>query len=265
MQLNKRNIKTSLYRILQSTRILPSVWMMRNPIKIHEYYQVVSGSSLQKHHVILDLGCGKGFQTQMLARRCESAIGVDINERPISEANRFLSNSCVEHKVSFLCTRIEEANLPPSSFDRIFSFCVLEHIPNLRSVLTEIARLLKPGGELHVSVDSLATVKDAELLTKHRLEHFVVQYFTKETLKRQLETSGLEVMDIFPILTSDYARKEFEMRIRQTPSVSGPITRMLRYKRFRDEDTHSLSSEGIMIVGRARRPLASDRDEDKKA
>lgn len=263
--LTKRAIKTILYRILQSARILPSVWMMRNPLKIHEYYQVVSGSSLQKHHVILDLGCGKGFHTQLLARQSDAAIGVDINERPIKEADRFLSNSCVQHKTKFLCARIEEANLPPSSFDRVFSFCVLEHIPDLQSVLAEIVRLLKPGGELHVSVDSLATVKDAELLGRHKQEHFVVQYFTQETLKQQLQASGLEVVEVFPILTSEYARHEFERRIRSGNYGFGLVTRMLRYKRLRDEDNRSASNDGILIVGRARRPLASKKDGTEKA
>jgi 2-polyprenyl-3-methyl-5-hydroxy-6-metoxy-1,4-benzoquinol methylase len=233
--------------------------MMQNPIKIHEFFSVVSGASLKKHHHVLDLGCGKGFQTQLLAAGCEKVIGVDIQERPIQEAYRFLRHSPVEDKVKFICTSLEEANLPPSSLDRVFSFCVLEHIPNLGGVLAEIVRLLKPGGELHVSVDSLATVKDPELLAKHRQEHFVNQYFTAASLNQQLRASGLQVLEIFPIFTGEFARHQFEERIRRGSFGQGMINRVLSYKRLRDEDKHSSSKEGIMLVARARRPLTDDK------
>jgi ubiquinone/menaquinone biosynthesis C-methylase UbiE len=233
--------------------------MHPNPFKIYEFIEVVSGSRLKQEHSILDLGCGKGHWTLSLARRCHMAIGVDTSESQIAVARRFARHSPAKDRVQFLCTRLEEANLPATSLDRVFSFCVLEHILNLDRVLAEAVRLLKPGGELHVSVDSLANVKDRPLLAKHKCDHLVVQYFTEDSLQRQLQAAGLEVFEIYPILTSEFARQEFEKRIRRGYK-HGLVKRILLYRRFRDEDRHSRSREGIMLVGRARRPVIDGMD-----
>lgn len=234
--------------------------MMRNPFKLHEYFQVVRGAGLKKQHQILDLGCGKGFQTQVLARACNGAIGIDVAEQQITEAKLFLKHSCVEHKVRFLCTPLEKAGLPADSFDRIFSFCVLEHIPNLDEVLHELVRLLKPGGELHASVDALTSVRDLSLLGRHKRDHHVVQYFTSASLRRELQGAGLEVQEIFPIMTGEFARREFETRITQKDFSRGLLQRVYFYRRLVAEDRRSSRKEGIMLVCRARRPFADGED-----
>src|SRR5262249_31387976 len=159
------------YRAAQWSRVVPSLWMLRNPFKIHEYVEVVSGANLTPDHVALDLGCGKGFQTQILARTCRRVLGLDVSPAKIAEAPRVLRGSCVERKVDFVAGKVEEAGLSASSLDRVLSFCVLEHIANLDEVLRELARLLKPGGELHASVDALASIRDPELLARHRRDH----------------------------------------------------------------------------------------------
>jgi SAM-dependent methyltransferase len=252
--MNRREIKTFAFRVIQLLRIVPSVWMFRNPFKIHEFLEVTKDSRLRNSHNSLDLGCGKGFQTQILARWCAKAVGVDTSKTAISMARRFLRHSCVEKKVQFICNRIENAELPDCSFDRVFSFCTLEHIPDLATVLSEIYRLLKPGGELHISLDSLANLSSRVLIEKHRRDHSVVQYFTVASIKSQLETFGLEPFEIFPIFTSDFSRREFERRIEEEHYGYGLMKRVSVYRVLRDWDQRNKSSKGIMLIARARRP-----------
>ena len=252
-----RGVKILAFRVAQLLKITPNVWMFGNPFKIHEFLEVSKGAHLQKQHVVLDIGCGKGFQTQILARSSARAIGIDISERAISQARWFLHQSCVERRVEFICARIEDADLIPCAFDRVFSFCTFEHIPDIQVVLSEILRLLKPGGELHVSVDSLANVKSLVLLEKHKRDHSVVQYFTPVSIRRELEMVGLEPFEIFPIFTSDFARNEFKRRIEEKNYGYGPINRVSAYKALRDRERQSNSPEGIMLVARARRPISS--------
>lgn len=251
--MNILNAKVLLYRILQKLRIEPSILVVRNPFKIYEFFALLSGASLEKRHVVLDLGCGRGFQAQVLARYCKKVIGIDIDRKAIKDAKKFLRGSYVENNVEFICASLEEADLPESSLDRVFSFCVLEHISNPRTVLQEIARLLKPGGELHMSVDSLAPISSPTLLAKHREDHHVAQYFTKESLKQELETIGLEVLEIVPILTSQSAIREFEESIMHGGYQGGFIRRMIVYNQLRDGDRIFSGTEGIMLVGRARK------------
>ena len=233
---------------------------MRNPFKIHEFQRVVSGSQLGPNDSILDLGCGKGFQTQVLARSCRSAVGLDVSEKQIEQARFFLRHSYVEKKVKFIAGRLEDVRLPSESFDRVFSFCVLEHIPNLDQVLRELARVLKPGGELHASVDALTSIKDEHLIARHKSDHHVVQYFTPSSLRRQLEAAGLEVFAISPIMTSEFATRQFEDRIGRADFSYGLVNRFRFNRRLRTEEESvgkasavSDNDRGIMIVVRARR------------
>lgn len=247
-------LRRAVYRMLQGAHVLPSVWMLGNPFKIWEYLAVMSGVRLDPAHEVLDLGCGRGFQTQVLARKCKRVVGLDVSPAQISGAREFLRGSPVSHRVEFLCTRLEDAHFPDASFDRVISFCVLEHIPNVPLVLKEIARILKPGGELHASVDSLGTIRDQALIQKHRADHHVVQYFTPQSLRQQLVDAGLEVLEISPILTGEFARREFEKRILAGRYGCAMHRKVSFVRRLAAEDGKEGVQDGIMLIGRARRP-----------
>ncbi len=250
----RRLAKLGAYRVAQISHAVPTVWMLRNPFKIHEYVEVVSGARLQPQHAILDLGCGKGFQTQILARSVAHAIGLDVSPSKIAEARNFLRHSCVEDRVRFIAGKIEDVALPAASLDRVISFCVLEHIPNLDEVLQELMRLLKPGGEMHVSVDALASILNPELLSRHRRDHFVVEYFTPQTLRARLVSAGFEVTEIRPIMTGEFAREQFEARIQRSDFTHGLFDRVRFTRRLREDDRQSGSPDGIMLIARARKP-----------
>lgn len=232
--------------------IPPRIWMVHNPYKIYEFIRVTRDSGLQKHHSILDLGCGNGIWTLSLARKCRKTIGVDTSVERIKTAQRFLVNSPLRNRVEFLCARLEDTDLPAACLDRVYSLCTLEHIVNMDRVLEEILRVLKPGGELHLSVDSLANLRQESVIAKHQRDHSVVRYFTNGSFHKALCSAGFEVLDIFPILTSEFAKEQFRERILHGYS-HGVIRRLLLYKRFWDEDRSSQSKEGIMLIGRCRR------------
>lgn len=243
----------SLFTVCQIIGIPPCIWMIKSPFKIYEFLEVLSASELKREHSILDLGCGTGHWTLSLARQCQEAVGIDISESNIRFARNFVRNSHLKHRVQFLCTTLEQAGFSPGSFDRIFSFCVLEHIKNPEKVLAEVFRILKPGGQLHISVDSLANIRDKALLNKHKQEYSVYRYFTEASLRQQLTAVGFEVMGIYPILKGNFARQEFEKRI-QARYKRTLVARIRLYKRFQREDRRSKGQEGVMLIGRARRP-----------
>jgi len=249
--------RSMIRRILERIGISPgawSVWFFTSPFKIYEFISVVEGINLRAHHTVLDFGCGKGRQTQLLAKKCKSIVGIDVNERKIATANRFLKFSMHRRRKTFMCRDIEEAGLPSNHFDYIISFCVLEHVENLDEVMREFVRILKPGGQIHVSVDSLATIKDASIVERHKTINAVIQYFDAETLNQVFERSGLHVEEIAPIRRGEFARQEFEKRI--ATGYKGAIFKRIRdYKRLGTEDKNMDSKEGLFIIGRATKPL----------
>jgi SAM-dependent methyltransferase len=86
---------------------------------------------------VLDLGAGAGIVSQMNFRgECREICGVDPDPRVVD--NPYLD----EGKVAFG----EKLPYPDSKFDVVFCDNVMEHLDNPVAVLTEVARVLKPGG-----------------------------------------------------------------------------------------------------------------------
>lgn len=96
---------------------------------------------------VLEIGLGQGADAEQIARRGAIYSGVDLTDEAVKRTSmRFrLRNLSFE--------RIEQASalgLPfeDDSFDIVFSHGVLHHIPEIGAAQTEIARVLKPEGEL---------------------------------------------------------------------------------------------------------------------
>jgi SAM-dependent methyltransferase len=84
---------------------------------------------------VLDFGCGGGFTLKNI--RCLRRAGVEIN--PLAQAAAVANGlECFG----------DLADLPPDTFDVVFSNHSLEHVPNPILALTEMHRVLKPGGKL---------------------------------------------------------------------------------------------------------------------
>ena len=106
---------------------------------------------------ILDIGCGPGRHT--CAAACfdgTTVIGADLRFEDIAEAkNRLVEldedGVCPGHW-ELLCTDILKLPFEDCAFDVVICAEVLEHITNQRSAMAEIVRVLKPGGQLAVSV-----------------------------------------------------------------------------------------------------------------
>lgn len=245
-------MKNYLLSICYRLGLPPTIWMVHNPIKIYEYLEATRTTGLKTTDIVLDLGCGQGIWTSDLARHCHKAIGVDISQDAIHTAQRYVRNSPLKNRLEFHQGRLEGLEFPSSSLDHIFSFCVLEHIDNLANVLLEAKRLLRPGGHLHVSVDSLATITNPALKEKHQRDHFVIQYFSVDSLQTMLTDAGFVIEGISPILKGDLALSEFQKRILGQSYHYGWFARKNLVKSLREEDDEQQSTDtGIIIVAHA--------------
>jgi len=94
---------------------------------------------------VLDYGCGSGYGTHYVAASCESIVGVDIAGDAIEYANsHYKADNLAYQRIS----RADQAPLPfkDAEFDVVLSFQVIEHISDVAPYLSEIRRVLKPGG-----------------------------------------------------------------------------------------------------------------------
>jgi SAM-dependent methyltransferase len=92
---------------------------------------------------VLDLGCGSGYGTAMLAEQARSVVGVDVSTAAISHAQTSYSRP----NASFRSIAPDE-RLPfeTASFDTVICFQVIEHVGNEDQFVSEIFRVLRPEG-----------------------------------------------------------------------------------------------------------------------
>ena len=103
---------------------------------------------------VLDVGCGPGnLLVALSADAPKLLIGVDIDETFLVFGRSQIENSIDPSSVIPTLLRASLPTLPfaDETFDLVTCFLVMPHVPDDRAALTELARILKPGGTLAVS------------------------------------------------------------------------------------------------------------------
>ena len=110
-------------------------------------------ADLRQGETVLDLGSGGGIDVILSAKRVGPtgiAYGLDMTDEMLALAMQNARDADVAN-VHFLMGVIEEIPLPANSVDVVISNCVINLSVDKPAVLTEIARVLKPGGRIGVS------------------------------------------------------------------------------------------------------------------
>lgn len=96
---------------------------------------------------ILDAGCGNGRYSRFLLRRAAPearVVGFDLSQRMLRRARRRVRSA----RASFLAADLTRLPFADGTFDAAVCGWVLEHLPDPRPGLRELARVLKIGGRL---------------------------------------------------------------------------------------------------------------------
>jgi ubiquinone/menaquinone biosynthesis C-methylase UbiE len=141
---------------------------------------------------VLDIGCGPG---ECVAGEIEDfgasrVVAVDFDPKMVQRAKRRLA----EYGVRATVVEGDVTGLPydDGSFDAVFNFAVLHHVPNWKDGIQEIARLLKVGGRLFSQDHDIA---NHDWLSRHLFEH-PPNRFTNAQFLDQVESVGLRVIDV---------------------------------------------------------------------
>ena len=101
--------------------------------------------------IVLDAGCGEGFNTRLLAKNGVSMVGIDISERLIEAARQYQNQEPLG--IRYEVASFSDLSLfNDSSFDSVVSFMALMDGPNFKQAIKEIFRVLRPSGALMFSM-----------------------------------------------------------------------------------------------------------------
>lgn len=105
---------------------------------------------------VLDLGCGVGYGSRMLSRVARRVMAVDLSPDAVAYARRAYAAA----HLSFLIGDARRLPFPDASFDFVSCFEMIEHVTDHETLLTEVSRVLAPGGQFVVSTPNKEIYKD---------------------------------------------------------------------------------------------------------
>ena len=173
----------------------PNIYNQFKAERYAPFYDVLSIIEIKPNLKVVDLGCGTGELTNMLAEKLPNAtvLGVDSSTEMLAEAKAFANNL-----LSFKQSSIEEQIANNQKWDLIFSNAAIQWVDHHQVLFPNIIKLLNPGGQIAIQMPS-----QTENALNQILDELVQEQPYKENLKGYHRIS--------PVLkTDEYAQILFE-------------------------------------------------------
>lgn len=174
MVLNKEEIKTQNYvaSYYENTR-----FKLPYSVAYHDWWSRQMLKLISPKGVILDNGCGTGHFVEKYLKDYDDVIGLDIAEEMVKYAKTRMKNVVLGDS--------QDLPFPNGKFDTIFARGLIHHLPDPERGVVEMARTLKPGGEV-LFVEPLSSVLSRlpRKIANKKSDHFSAEHknFEKKEL-----------------------------------------------------------------------------------
>ena len=149
---------------------------------------------------VLDLGCGFGRHAFEAARRGASVVALDAGPDEVAQVRGTFAAMIemgeipADHPATAVQGDALRLPFDDGTFDRVIASEVLEHIPDDAAAMRELARVLRPGGSMAVTVPRCGpeVINWALSDEYHDTPGGHVRIYRRSTLERRLSSAGLE-------------------------------------------------------------------------
>ena len=173
---------------------------MNNPLRafIQERYELPilrKMISTKGFESVLEIGCGNGTGTRLINKYFGPGkiTAIDLDEQMIQIAKK---NNRAEN-ISFMVMDASKLDFPDNTFDMVFNFGIIHHIPNWKDCLNELKRVLKKDGELileDLSIESFSGYPGK--IYRSLLAHPYERMFSVDDFMHQLKETGFPIRHI---------------------------------------------------------------------
>ncbi len=159
---------------------------------------------LQPKSVVLDAGCGTGRHMRELMKIPDlKIVGIDKNEKDLREAGQSLKDlreifGYPNNDSSVMKADVNKLPFANETFDCVICSEVLEHIPQHHNALQELVRVLKPQGNLIISVPRYYPERICWLISPeyHSELGGHIRIYKKKHLREMLSNHGIKCWKI---------------------------------------------------------------------
>jgi SAM-dependent methyltransferase len=175
---------------------LPGFIHLDQPIGMWNYIRIANDIARQAAGHVLDWGCGYGQMTYLLRRR-----GLQVTAFDIGAPDTILPDIPICRDLTVVRS-LHSTQLPfePATFDMVLSCGVLEHVDESsgqigaeRESLREIARILRPGGQLLIYQLPQKNAWQEALIRRFKLGYSHPRRYTADEIAQMLRVAGFEV------------------------------------------------------------------------
>jgi len=163
--------------------------------------------------VVLEIGVGLGADHQKFAEAGAILHGIDFTKKSIDHTKRRFAMSKLVSKLSI--GDAELLNFPEDHFDLVYSWGVLHHTPNTKKAISEIFRVIKPGGEIRIMIYHKYSIVGLMLWVRYALLNFMPWVSLSKIYSQHLESPGTKAYSVAEArqLFSDFTNVKIETHL----------------------------------------------------
>lgn len=171
-------------------------WVVNNPCRVLEQRCQIRWMKkmmpLDPGARILEVGCGRGAGAGLILSEFQPAVlhAMDLDFHMIRKADRYLPPA-QRQRISMYAGDVMHLPYQDATMDAVFGFGVLHHVPDWRSALAEIARVMKDGAVYYL--EEIYPSVYQNFITKHILLHPTEDRFFSQDLHEALKNVHLSV------------------------------------------------------------------------